>query len=62
MVYRGIGPEAGKRIEGEADALAYALAACGVMPTENWAGVDPDFAGEVLRWFYSGNWIREHPT
>ena len=56
-VFRGIGCERGRSIEGKADALAYACTVCGVAPIGDWREVDPAFAEMVLDWFYSGNWI-----
>ncbi len=58
-IYSGFGPESGKVIEGDANALAYACTACGVMPLNCWQAVDPDFADMMLEWFYSGNWVKE---
>lgn len=58
-IYSGLGPEIGKVIEGDDNALAYACTACGVMPLLCWQAVDPAFAEMMLAWFYSGNWIVE---
>lgn len=61
-VYEGIlGEDRGKVLLGEAEALAYAMAVCGIMPTEGYAGVDAEFRCWLLEWFFSGNWqIHRH--
>ena len=56
-VYEGVlGEDRGKIILGDADALAYAMEMCGVMPADGYAGVAADFRRWLLEWFYSGNW------
>ena len=58
-IYRGFGPHAGKVIEGDDDAVAYACTKCGVMPIADWNAVDKAFEQAMLDWFYSGAWIVE---
>lgn len=56
-IYEGaLGEDRGKVILGEADALAYAMDMCGIMPAEGFAGVEDEFKRWFLEWFFSGNW------
>ena len=43
MIYIGIGPNRGRVLEGDADALAYALAVHGVEPVETMAEIGEEF-------------------
>lgn len=56
-IFRGMGRERTRSIDGKADALAYACTVCGVAPIGDWHEVEPAFAEMMLDWFYSGNWI-----
>lgn len=58
-IYRGMGSNAGRVIDGKVDALAYACTVCGVAPIGDWREVQPAFAEMMLDWFYSGNWVVE---
>lgn len=49
-IYRGIGPEKG-RVVPEEHAFEYALAEI---------NKDSDLQTELVEWFFSGNWIKEH--
>lgn len=72
-VYKGIGPESGKRIR-EEDAFMYAMERVTTDPAdmkefiEYFTGVRygkatpeeiKDFRTDLVNWFYSGNWIKE---
>ena len=72
-VYKGIGPERGKRIR-EEDAFMYAMERVTTDPAdmkefiEYFTGVRygkatpeeiKDFRTDLVNWFYSGNWIKE---
>ena len=58
-IYRGMGSNAGRVIDGKVDALAYACTVCGVAPIGDWREVQPAFTEMMLDWFYSGNWVVE---
>ena len=48
MIYIGIGPNRGRVLEGDADALAYALAVHGVEPVETMAEIGEEFRRMLL--------------
>ena len=56
-VYVGIlGDDRGKVVDGDANALSYAMETCGIEPSAGFENVNKEFAEELLTWFYSGNW------
>ena len=58
MLYIGIGQNRGKRLENDADALAYALAVHGVEPVETIAEIGEEFRRMLLEWEFSGDWAK----
>ena len=61
MIYEGIGPNRGRVLENDADALAYGLAVHGLAPAGSWDEIDPEFTAMFLEWEFSGNWV-QYPT
>ena len=59
-VYEGYGPDKGKVIIGDSDALGYAMEMCGIEPSEGIENVFDDFKKELLQWYYSDNWDIHH--
>lgn len=68
-MYTGVGPEAGKKVR-EYDAFAYACERCLTGTEEEHrtfleiAENSKDmleFAGNLVEWFYSGNWVNDTP-
>lgn len=57
IVYKGIGPEAGKVVSA-GQALEYAMEQCGIVQKPG-ATIDPEFAEMLVEWYYSGNWIKD---
>ena len=72
-VYKGIGPESGKRIR-EEDAFMYAMECvttdakdmqefCDYFTGIRYGKATPEelaeFRKDLVEWFYSGNWIKE---
>lgn len=55
-VYEGYGPDKGKVIIGDSDALGYAMEMCGIEPTEGIGNMLDDFKKELLQWYYSDHW------
>ena len=58
MIFIGIGPNRGKVLESDADALAYAFAVENIQPVEGWDGIHPEFKRMLLEWEFSGDWVR----
>lgn len=56
-IYIGIQSNAGKFIDNDADALAYAFTCCGIQPYGGWNHVDKEFCSLLLEWFFSGDWL-----
>ena len=61
MIYEGIGPNRGKLLPNDADALAYGLAVHNLQPVESWEDIDPEFKAMFLEWEFSSNWA-VYPT
>ena len=59
MIYIGIGPNRGRVLETEEEALDYAITRLGLAPAETWDAVDKTLLLEYfsLADFFSGNWI-----
>lgn len=73
VIYKGIGPESGKKVQQE-DAFMYAMERCTTEPVDMqefcdyFTGVQygkatpeelAEFRTDLVEWFYSGNWIKE---
>ena len=73
VIYKGIGPESGKKVKQE-DAFMYAMEQCTTDPVDMqefcdyFTGVQygkatseelAEFRTDLVEWFYSGNWIKE---
>lgn len=73
IVYVGIGPENGKKVR-QSDAFMYAMERCTTDPADmqdfcnyftgiRYGKTNPEelaeFRNELVKWFYSGNWIEE---
>lgn len=55
-VYEGYGPDKGKVIIGDSDALGYAMAMCGIEPIEDVGKVLDEFKAALIEWYYSDHW------
>lgn len=55
-VYEGYGPDKGKVIIGDSDALGHAMAMCGIEPSQDVSMVPDDFKAALLEWYYSDHW------
>lgn len=58
MIYEGIGPNRGRVLESDGEALDYAMASLGLAPLDGWDGVDTDTLLEYFdpAAYLSGNW------
>lgn len=57
VVYKGIGPEAGKKVPA-AEAFRYVLERVGILAFDPTAPEFEEFKELLVEWYFSGNWIK----